>query len=74
MALIELARYYNSFEAGLAQSRLADCDVESVIFDAEMANFWGGLPIPIRLMVLDEDLAAARTALAGLNGSPIPDR
>ena len=63
MPLVECARYYNSFEAGLAQSRLADCDVESVIFDLEMANYAGGLSIPIRLMVLDEDLAAARTAL-----------
>ena len=63
MPLVEFARYYNSFEAGLAQSRLADCDVESVIFDMEMANYAGGLSIPIRLMVLEEDLAAARMAM-----------
>lgn len=63
MPLVEFARYYNSFEAGLAQSRLADCDVESVIFDLEMANYAGGLSIPIRLMVLEEDLAAARLAM-----------
>jgi|CXWL01.1.fsa_nt_gi hypothetical protein len=63
MPLVELARYYNSFEAGLAKSRLADFEVESVIFDLEMSNYWGALSIPIRLMVLDEDLAAARMAL-----------
>jgi hypothetical protein len=63
MPLVEAARYYNSFEAGLAQSRLADCEVESVIFDLEMSNYAGGLSIPIRLMVLEEDLAAARMAL-----------
>lgn len=63
MALVEFARYYNSFEAGLAQSRLADCEVESVIFDLEMSNYAGGLSIPIRLMVLEEDLPAARMAL-----------
>lgn len=63
MPLIEFARYYNSFEAGLAQSRLADCEVESVIFDLEMANYAGGLSIPIRLMVLEEDLPAARMAM-----------
>ena len=63
MPLVELGRYYNSFEAGLAQSRLADCGVESVIFDMEMANYAGGLSIPIRLMVLEEDIAAARMAL-----------
>lgn len=63
MPLVELARYYNSFEAGLARSRLADNDIESVIFDLEMANYAGGLTIPIRLMVLDEDLPAARMAM-----------
>jgi hypothetical protein len=63
MPLVEFARYYNSFEAGLAQSRLADCEVESVIFDLEMANYAGGLSIPIRLMVLEEDLPAARLAM-----------
>ena len=63
MALVEFARYYNSFEAGLARSRLADCDIDSVIFDLEMSNYAGGLSIPIRLMVLEEDLAAARMAL-----------
>ncbi len=70
MALVEFARYYNSFEAGLAQSRLADCDVESVIFDLEMSNYAGGLSIPIRLMVLEEDLAAARMALRSGSDAP----
>ena len=69
MPLVEFARYYNSFEAGLAQSRLADCDVESVIFDLEMSNYAGGLSIPIRLMVLEEDLAAARMALRSGDGA-----
>ena len=62
--LVEFARYYNSFEAGLAQSRLAECEVESVIFDLEMSNYAGGLSIPIRLMVLDEDLQLAKRELA----------
>ena len=69
MPLVEFARYYNSFEAGLAQSRLAECEVESVIFDLEMSNYAGGLSIPIRLMVLDEDVAAARMALT-VNDDP----
>lgn len=68
MPLVEFARYYNSFEAGLAQSRLADCDVDSVIFDLEMANYAGGLSIPIRLMVLEEDLPAARLAMRVSDG------
>jgi hypothetical protein len=59
MALVEAARFYNSFEAGLARSRLAADGIESVLFDTEMA--WEGLGgiIPIRLMVLDEDREAA---------------
>lgn len=75
MPLVEFARYYNSFEAGLAQSRLADCEVESVIFDMGMSNYAGGLLIPIRLMVLEEDLAAARMAMTiGDEAGPKPDR
>jgi hypothetical protein len=63
MALVELARFYNSFEAGLAKSRLAAEGVESVLFDTEMA--WEGLGgmIPIRLMVLDEDRSEAAEIL-----------
>ena len=63
MALVELARFYNSFEAGVVQSRLLADGIESVIFDNEMS--WEGLGglIPIRLMVIDEDLAAARAVL-----------
>ena len=63
MALVELARFYNSFEAGVVQSRLLADGIESVIFDNEMS--WEGLGglIPIRLMVIDEDLAAAKAVL-----------
>jgi hypothetical protein len=63
VALVELARFYNSFEAGVVQSRLLADGIESVIFDNEMS--WEGLGglIPIRLMVIDEDLAAATAVL-----------
>jgi Putative prokaryotic signal transducing protein len=64
MPLVEAARFYNSFEAGLAESRLADAGIHSVLFDVEMANYGIGVAIPIRLMVLDEDLTAARQELA----------
>jgi hypothetical protein len=64
MALVEAARFYNSFEAGLARSRLEEEEIGCVLFDTEMSwEAFGGV-IPIRLMVLDEDLAAARAALA----------
>lgn len=59
MSLVEAAKYYNSFEAGLAQSRLEDAGVDSVLFDLEMATYGIGLSIPVRLMVLDDDLQIA---------------
>jgi Putative prokaryotic signal transducing protein len=59
VSLVEAAKYYNSFEAGLAQSRLEDAGVDSVLFDLEMATYGIGLSIPVRLMVLDDDLHLA---------------
>jgi Putative prokaryotic signal transducing protein len=64
MSLVEAARFYNSFEAGLAQSRLEEAGVDSVLFDLEMATYGIGLSIPVRLMVLDDDLQVAVKALA----------
>ncbi len=64
MPLVEAARFYNSFEAGLAESKLADAGIHSVLFDDGMSNFYGSSIIPIRLMVLDEDLHDALTELA----------
>ncbi len=62
MGLVLAARFYNGFEAGIAQSRLTDAGIDSYIFDLEMN--WGGLgAVPVRLMVLDDDLAAARAVL-----------
>ena len=63
MGLVLAARFYNGFEAGIAQSRLTDEGIDSYIFDLEMN--WGGLNgvVPVRLMVAEEDLAAARRVL-----------
>jgi len=63
MALVELARFYNSFEAGAARSLLDSEGVPSFIFDLEMS--WEGMGgvIPVRLMVDDEDLEEARSIL-----------
>lgn len=61
--LVELKRFHNSFEAGLARSVLAEHGIDSVLFDTEMS--WEGLGgiIPIRLMVLDEEEEEARRIL-----------
>jgi hypothetical protein len=63
MALVELARFYNSFEAGVVQSRLLADGIHAVIFDNEMS--WEGLGglIPLRLMVIEEDLEEARAVM-----------
>ena len=64
MALVLLAKYYNSFESGLARSILAENGVQSFVFDNEMS--WEGLGgiIPVRLMVDEDDLARAERLLA----------
>ena len=64
MALIELARFYNSFEAGIVQSRLEADGIPCVLFDVEMSLQAMGMAIPIRLMIDDEDEAEARAILA----------
>ena len=65
MALVEAARFLTRFEASLAKARLDAADVSSFLFDMEMN--WGGADlgvVPVRLMVLDEDLDEARAILA----------
>jgi hypothetical protein len=63
--LVELAKFYNSLEAGVVRSRLEADGVTSFLFDVEMN--WGGLDgvVPIRLMVGEDDLDEARRLLAG---------
>ncbi|HEX8644431.1 MAG TPA: DUF2007 domain-containing protein [Allosphingosinicella sp.] len=64
MALVEAARFYNSFEAGVAKSRLDAEGIDSFLFDLQMS--WEGMGgmIPIRLMVDDEDVEEAQRLLA----------
>ena len=63
MALVELSKFYNVFEASLAKGRLDAEEIGSVLFDTEMN--WGGLDgvVPVRLMVDEDDLGAARRVL-----------
>lgn len=64
MALVELAKYYNVFEASLVKARLDAGDIASILFDTEMN--WGGLDgvVPVRLMVDEEDVVQAKRILA----------
>ena len=67
--LVEAGRYANSMEAGLAKSLLDHAGVGNVLFDSAMNGIEPiGLLFPVRLMVLDEDLADAREVLADMQG------
>ncbi|MEA3046994.1 MAG: hypothetical protein QOJ53_1326 [Sphingomonadales bacterium] len=65
MALVEAARFYTGIEASMAKGRLEAEGIVAILFDTEMN--WGGMDlgvVPVRLMVDDDDLAAARRVLA----------
>lgn len=66
MSLVELARFDNRVEADLARLNLESEGIEAVLFDADMHSFGWGPIMPIRLMVLEEDLEDARRLLPTL--------
>ncbi|HEV2746694.1 MAG TPA: DUF2007 domain-containing protein [Allosphingosinicella sp.] len=68
MALVELAKYYDSLSAGAAQSRLSAEGLESFLFDLGM-TLQGSFAIPVRLMVDEEDLELARRILTAEPGA-----
>jgi hypothetical protein len=61
--LVEAARYNSRVEADLARLYLESEGVEAVLFDTEINYFYGGLFMPVRLMVLGDDLERARSLL-----------
>ena len=62
--LVEASRYTTRVEADLARLYLENEGVEAVLFDDGINSMHIlGVLAPIRLMVLDEDLAAARRVL-----------
>ena len=61
--IVEAARYNSRVEADQARLYLESEGVESVLFDTEINYFYGGLFMPVRLMVLEEDLAEATRLL-----------
>lgn len=63
MSLVELARFDNRIEAELARLNLNAEGIDAVLFDAEMSSFGWGPMMPIRLMVLHDDVADARKLL-----------
>jgi hypothetical protein len=64
VSLVELARFDNRIEAEVARLNLEAEGIDAVLFDAEISHFYGGWFLPIRLMVLEEQLEDARAVLA----------
>jgi hypothetical protein len=62
--VVEAARFNNRVEADLARLYLESEGVEAILFDTEINYFYGGLFLPVRLMVLDEDVELAQRLLA----------
>lgn len=64
--LVEAGRFNNRVEADLARLYLESEGVEAVLFDADINTVFGGIYatlLPVRLMVLDEDLVEAHRLL-----------
>lgn len=64
MSLVELGRFQTRVEADLARLFLESEGVDAILFDAEMHGFGWGPMMPVRLMVLDDDLELAKELLA----------
>jgi len=69
--VVEATRFNNRVQADLARLYLEKEGISAVLFDAEIHTIFGwfyALVFPVRVMVLDEDLDAARQLL--LNYKP----
>jgi hypothetical protein len=64
MALVEVALFYDSMSAGMAQARLAAEGIETILFDQGVAGLGLGMLTPIRLMVEEGDRAEAEALLS----------
>ena len=64
MALVEAERYFNSFEAGMAQARLDAEGIQSFIFGIGINTAFAGGVFNVQLMVDENDLEAALQILA----------
>lgn len=64
MSLVEVARFPNGMEAEIVRTRLASEGIMAFCFDGGMNIADGaGLLIPVRVMVIPDDLADARAIL-----------
>ena len=63
MSLVELARFQNRIEAELARLHLESEGIDAVLFGAETGSLGLGPMMPVRLMVLEEELDEAKRVL-----------
>lgn len=69
MALVELERFPSGVEAAIVRSRLEADGIPAICFDTGMNIAESvGIMIPVRVMVDEEDLAAARAILEDCEG------
>jgi hypothetical protein len=66
MPLITLETVFNPVEAEIMRMRLEAGGIDAVLFDAGIASLIGPGLSGVRLMVLDDDEAAARALLSQL--------
>ncbi|MES2136048.1 MAG: DUF2007 domain-containing protein [Pseudomonadota bacterium] len=65
--LVEAARFNSRVEADLARLYLEGEGIAAILFDADINNIFGwfyALLLPVRVMVLDEDIDEARRLLS----------
>ncbi|MBC7505635.1 MAG: DUF2007 domain-containing protein [Sandarakinorhabdus sp.] len=64
MALVTLETVFDPIEAQIMRMRLEAGGIEAVLFDAGIASLIGPGLSGVRVMVLDDDEAAARALLS----------
>lgn len=62
--VVELRRFGTRTEAELTRLFLASAGIETILFDAEMNSYGWGPMMPVRLMILDDDLERAEQLLS----------
>lgn len=66
--LVELARFERPYQADLARLFIESYGLTAVVFDTENQGYSDGAIVGVRLMVLEEELEEARTALTEYRG------
>jgi uncharacterized protein YlaN (UPF0358 family) len=66
--LVEVGRYLTMVEADLARLLLGSHGIEALVLDSQMNNFYGGVAMPVRLVVDDDDQKDALAILADDRG------